>query len=81
MRMMVLVKATEESERGDPPTPGLLAAMWAVQHELRTARILRELGGLRSTSAGRRVRFDGARRTVVDGPIAAISEVVAGFWI
>ncbi len=81
MRVMVLVKATAESECFDLPTPALLAAMGRFNDELRAAGILRELGGLRPTSAGKRVRFDGAGRTAVDGPFAPTSEVVAGFWI
>ena len=81
MRVMVLVKATEESERGVLPTAELLAAMEAFNQELSKAGIIRAGDGLKPSSEGVRVAFDGAQRTLVNGPFAATSELVAGFWL
>ena len=84
MRVMVLVKATEDSEKGFFPTPenlGMLEAMGRFNDELRKAGILRTGDGLKPSSHGKRVAFDGARRTVIDGPFAATRELVAGFWL
>ncbi len=84
MRVMVLVKATEDSERGDFPQPWtteMMAAMGRFNDELRKAGILLTADGLKPSSHGKRVAFDGAGRTVVDGPFAATSELVAGFWL
>ncbi len=83
MRVMVLVKATVDSEAGQPPSPGLLAAMGAFNAELIAAGILApdDAAGLKPSSAGKRVDFDGAERTVHDGPFAATGELVAGFWL
>lgn len=84
MRVMVLVKATEDSEKGFSPTTenlGMLEAMGRFNDELRKAGILRAADGLKPSSHGKRVAFDGARRTVIDGPFAATRELVAGFWL
>ena len=84
MRVMVLVKATEDSEKGhfpEPRTTEMMAAMGKFNDELRNAGILRDAGGLKPSSHGKRVAFDGADRTVIDGPFAATSELVAGFWL
>ena len=81
MRVMVLVKATEDSERGLLPTAELLEAMGKFNQELIDAGILRAADGLKPSSHGRRVAFDGPSRTVIDGPFAATSELVAGFWL
>ncbi len=84
MRVMVLVKATPDSERGFHPTPETLAAMKEMgrfNDELRKAGILRSADGLKPSSAGKRVAFDGAGRRVIDGPFPATSELVAGFWL
>jgi len=81
MRVMVLVKATEESEKGTLPSRELLEAMGKFNDELRDAGILRAADGLRPSSDGKRVRFDGAARSVIDGPFAATRELVAGFWL
>ena len=81
MRVMVLVKATEDSEQGLLPTPQMLAAMGAFNDELSAAGLLRDGDGLKPSSAGKRVAFDGARRTVLDGPFAETKELVAGFWL
>jgi len=84
MRVMVLVKATEDSEKGFHPTPETKQAMEAMgrfNDELRKAGILRMADGLKPSSEGKRVAFDGARRTVSDGPFAQPRELVAGFWL
>jgi len=81
MRVMVLVKATEDSERGDLPHTDLLEAMGRFNDELRDAGILRAGDGLKPSSQGKRVAFDGTRRTVLDGPFARTRELVAGFWL
>jgi hypothetical protein len=81
MRVMVLVKATEASERGTLPTPELLDEMGRFNEELRAAGVLREVGGLRPSADGVRIRFDGAERRESAGPFGAPGEIVAGFWI
>jgi hypothetical protein len=81
MRVMVLVKATNDSERGLLPSPELLEAMGRFNEQLAQAGILREAAGLKPSSYGKRIAFDGAGRTVIDGPFAATSELVAGFWL
>jgi len=81
MRVMVLVKATTESEAGFLPTTDLLTAMGAFNAALVEAGILKDADGLKPSSQGRRVVFDGADRTVIDGPFAATEELVAGYWI
>lgn len=81
MRVMVLVKATRDSEQGVLPSQEMLAAMGQFNEELVEAGVLKAGEGLKPSSAGKRVRFDGSRREVVDGPFAATEELVAGFWI
>mgnify|MGYP001268032830 CR=1 FL=1 len=81
MRVMVLVKATADSEAGGTPDPEMLAAMGRFNEELAKAGILLTGDGLKPSSAGKRVAFDGTDRTVIDGPFAATSELVAGFWL
>jgi hypothetical protein len=84
MRVMVLVKATEDSEKGFVPTAetnAMMEAMGKFNDELRDAGILRDADGLKPSSAGKRIAFDGARRTVIDGPFAEARELVAGFWL
>ena len=81
MRVMVLVKATDDSERGDLPTAGLLSAMGKFNEDLVNAGILRDAAGLTPTSRAKRVAFEGDDRTVVDGPFAATRELVAGYWL
>ncbi len=84
MRVMVLVKATEESEKGFHPTAEVMASMEEMgkfNDELEKAGILRMADGLAESSRGMRVAFDGANRTVTDGPFPAPGELVAGFWI
>ena len=84
MRVMVLVKATEDSEKGfvhTPETAALLEAMGKFNEELIKAGILRAGDGLKPSSQGKRVAFDGPRRTVMDGPFTETKELVAGFWL
>ena len=81
MRVMVLVKATEDSEKGFLPTPEVMEAMGRFNDELREAGILRADVGLTPSSQGKRIAFDGPGRTVTDGPFAESKELVAGFWL
>jgi hypothetical protein len=84
MQVMVLVKATKDSEKGfvrTPETAAMMAAMGKFNDELRKAGILRTGDGLKPSSAAKRVAFDGPRRMVIDGPFAETKELVAGFWI
>lgn len=81
MRVMVLVKATNESEDGKMPSSELLAAMGNFNEELVNAGIMVAGEGLHPSSRGKRVAFKGPDRSVVDGPFAATSELVAGFWL
>lgn len=81
MRFMVMVRATADSEAGVMPSQELLEAMGRFNDELRKAGILRAADGLKPSSQGKRVAFDGPKRTVIDGPFAETKEVVAGFWL
>jgi hypothetical protein len=81
MRVMVFVKATEDSERGDLPKPEMLEAMGRYNEELVKAGIMQAGDGLKPSSQGKRVAFDGADRSVIDGPFPATRELVAGFWL
>src|SRR5215211_4414748 len=81
MRVMVLVKATKDSEAGVMPSTELLAAMGQFNEELVKAGILLAGEGLKPSSQGKRVAFDGPSRTVIDGPFAETRELVAGFWL
>jgi hypothetical protein len=81
MRVMVLVKATAESEAGIMPSSELLEAMGQYNAELVNAGILLAGEGLHPSSKGKRVAFDGPGRTVIDGPFAETRELVAGFWL
>ena len=81
MRVMVFVKATDESETGKLPSMELLEAMGRYNAELIAAGILRSADGLKPSSQGKRVVFDGPDRSVVDGPFAHASELVAGYWL
>ena len=81
MRFMVMVKATKDSEAGAPPSQELLEAMMAYNEELVKAGIMKGGDGLQPSSKGARVQFDGAKRTVVDGPFAETKELVAGYWL
>ena len=81
MRVMVLVKATAESETGMMPSSELLETMGKYNEELIKAGIMQAGEGLHPSSRGKRIAFDGPNRTVIDGPFAATSELVAGFWL
>ena len=81
MRVMVLVKATSDSEAGVMPSTELLEAMGKYNEELVNAGILLAGEGLQPSSKGKRVAFDGPGRTVIDGPFAETKELVAGYWI
>ncbi|BDA85866.1 hypothetical protein Sa4125_34080 [Aureimonas sp. SA4125] len=84
MRVMVLVKATGDSEKGFVPTPetmAMMAAMGRFNDELQEAGILVSGDGLTPSSRGKRIAFDGTGRTVIDGPFPATRELVAGFWL
>jgi hypothetical protein len=81
MRVMVLVKATEDSEAGVMPSAELLAGMGRYNEELVKAGIMLAGEGLKPSAQGKRVRFDGPSRTVVVGPFAETRELVAGFWL
>ena len=84
MRVMVLVKATENSEQGfvlTPETKKAMEAMGRFNDELRKAGILRAGDGLKPSSKGKRIAFNGPNRMVIDGPFAETKELVAGFWL
>ena len=81
MRVLVLIKATEDSEAGVMPSTELIQAMGAYSQELVNAGIMLAGDGLHPTSRGKRVAFDGANRTVIDGPFPATGELVSGFWL
>ncbi len=81
MRVMVLVKASEESESGRLPNTAELAEMGAFNEELVKAGVLLAGEGLQASSQGKRVRFDGKQSSVIDGPFTETKELVAGYWI
>jgi hypothetical protein len=81
MKVMVLVKATKDSEAGVMPTQTLLAEMDKFNQELTKAGVMLAADGLRPSSEGKRVQFSGRNRTVVDGPFTETKELVAGFWL
>ncbi|MCA9599832.1 MAG: YciI family protein [Myxococcales bacterium] len=81
MKVMVMVKATKNSEAGVMPGQELLAAMLQFNEELVKAGILLAGDGLHPSSKGKRVRMGGGKKTVIDGPFAETKELVAGFWI
>ena len=81
MRVMVIVKATKDSEAGVLPTKELFEAMGKYNEELVKAGIMLAGDGLKPSSKGKRVRFSGSKRAVIDGPFAETKELVAGYWI
>jgi hypothetical protein len=81
MKVMVLVKATQDSEKGILPSQDLLAEMGKYNEELVKAGVLLAAEGLRPSSHGKRVQFSGRKRTVLDGPFTETKELVAGFWL
>jgi hypothetical protein len=81
MRFMVIVKANEESEAGKLPSTEILEKMGKYNEELVKAGVMLLGEGLQPSSKGARVRFDGKKRTVTDGPFAETKELIAGFWL
>ena len=81
MRVMVMVKATGDSEAGAMPSTELLEAMGKFNEELVNAGVMLAGEGLHPSSKGKRVAFDGPSRRVIDGPFAETRELVAGFWL
>jgi hypothetical protein len=81
MRVMVMIKATESSEAGEMPSEQLLTEMGKYNEELVKAGIMLAGEGLHPSSKGKRVRFSGKDRTVIDGPFAETKELIAGFWL
>jgi hypothetical protein len=81
MRVMVIVKATKNSEAGILPTEKLLAEMGRFNEELVKAGVMLAGDGLHPSSKGKRVRFAGGKKTVIDGPFAETKELIAGYWI
>ncbi len=81
MRVMVIVKATKNSEAGVMPSEQLLTDMGRFNEELVKAGVMVGGDGLHPSKRGKRVRFAGGEKTVVDGPFAATEELVAGYWI
>ena len=81
MRVMVLVKANKDSEAGIMPKEKLLAEMGKFNEELVKAGVLLAADGLQASSKGKRVRFSGEKRTVIDGPFSETKELIAGFWL
>ena len=81
MRFMIIVKATKDSEAGVMPSDQLLRDMGKFNEELVKAGVMLAGEGLQPSSKGARVRFSGAKRTVIDGPFAETKELIAGFWL
>jgi hypothetical protein len=81
MKVLVLVKASPESEAGQMPSEKLLRDMGAFNEQLVEAGIMLAAEGLHPSSKGKRVRFAGGRKSVIDGPFAETKELVAGFWV
>ncbi|MFA9217209.1 MAG: YciI family protein [Sphingomonadaceae bacterium] len=81
MRFMIIVKSTADSEAGKMPSTELLTAMGKYNEELVKAGVLLAGEGLHPSACGARVRFSGSQRSVIEGPFAATSELVAGFWL
>ena len=81
MRVMVIIKANKQSEAGEMPSEKILSDMGKYNEELVKAGIMKSGEGLHPSSRGKRVRFSGKTRTVIDGPFAEAKELVAGFWV
>lgn len=81
MRVIVFVKATDDSEKGILPTTAMFEAMRRYNEELVNAGIMLAADGLKPSSQGKRIAFDGPDRTVIDGPFSETRELVAGFWL
>jgi hypothetical protein len=81
MRVMVIVKATKESEAGNLPSQEILGKMQEYNAELIKAGVMLSGDGLQTSAKGKRVKFSGAERIVTDGPFAETKELIGGFWI
>jgi hypothetical protein len=81
MRFMILVKADKDTEAGVLPSEQLLTEMGKFNEELVKAGVMLAGEGLQPSSKGARVKFSGAKRTVIDGPFAEVKELIAGFWL
>ena len=81
MKVIVIVKATKAYENGAMPSQRLLSEMGQYNEALQKAGIMLDGAGLRPSSQGKRVRFDGKERLVIDGPFAETKELIAGFWL
>ena len=81
MRVMVIVKASKESETGALPDEKILAEMGKFNEQLVKAGVMLAGEGLHASKKGKRVRFSGGKRTVIDGPFAETKELIAGFWL
>ena len=81
MRVMVIIKASKDSEAGVMPSEQLLTEMGNFNEELVKAGIMQAGEGLHPSSKGKRIRFSGDQRTVIDGPFAETKELIAGFWL
>jgi hypothetical protein len=81
MKVMVMVKATRESEAGVMPSQHLMEAMGRYNQELIKAGVLLAADGLKPSTQGKRIRFSGTQRTIIDGPFAETKELVAGYWL
>src|SRR5207245_3311940 len=81
MRVLIMAKEGNQSDAATPPTPEAMAAYQKFDEELVKAGVVLEAGRLHPSSQGKRVRFDGKKRTVIDGPFAETKELVAGYWL
>ena len=81
MKCLIFVKATKDSENGIMPSKEMLSAMGKFNDELIKAGIMKDADGLKPTRQGKRIRFSGSERTVIDGPFTPVGEQVAGYWI
>ncbi len=81
MRVLIMAKEGEQTQADAPPTPEAMAEFMKFNEELVKAGVVLEAGRLHPSSEGRRVRFDGKKRTVIDGPFAESKELVAGYWL
>ena len=81
MRVMVFVKANKDSEAGVMPSAELLTSMGKFNEELVKAGVLLDANGLHASKKGKRIKFSGQQRTVIDGPFAETKELIAGYWL
>ena len=81
MRVLILAKEGQQSDAAAPPTPEAMAAHQKFNEELTKAGVVVAAGRLTSSAQGKRVRFDGKKRTVIDGPFAETKELVGGYWL